>query len=331
MKILLFLAALFFCDANARIITDDYGRTVTVPEKVSKIYAASPPLAMSVIAFDPSLVAVINMPFTEDQKPYIGAAASRPVAGGFFGQGNTPNYEVLAAAKPDVIIMWGKMTGSQNALAKLSALHIPVLLVRNDSINDLVSQFALFGKLTGNTKRSDELIAYTKETLGLIRSLQSKLDKRPDVRYYFAEGLDGLSSECEGSFHLEPFTYAGAKNALDCKMSSNYGMEKIPMETILLSDPDVIVAMESAFAAGIQNDPKWKNLRAVKNKRVLTVPSLPFNYITRPPSFMRLLGIRWLIHAFYPDLIGPIEQEQKRFETLFFPNMTFKTQRGNDR
>ncbi len=320
MKALIFLIALLSLNAEARIIVDDYGRAVTVPDKATKIYAASPPITMSVIAFDPSLVAALNSPFKEEQKPYVGIAASRPIAGGFFGQGNTPNYEILAAAKPDVIIMWGKMTGGQNAMNKLSALGIPVLLVRNDSINDLVGQFELYGKLTGNVKRANELIAYTKETLGLIESLQAKINARKNVRYYFAEGLDGMSSECDGSFHLEPFKYAGAKNALNCRMSSNYGMEKMSLETVILADPDVIIAMESAFASSIKADPKWRTLRAVKSGHILSVPNLPFNYITRPPSFMRLLGIRWLIHSFYPDVLqGSLDDETKRFQKLFFP------------
>jgi len=306
--------------SEARTITDDFGRVVTIPEKITKIYSSSPPLTISLTAFDPTLVAGLNFPFKPDQKPYVGIAASRPVVGGYFGQGNTPNIEILASLKPDVILMWGNATGSENQLKQLSALGIPVLMVRNDSINDLVSEFTLLGKLTGNTKRASELIAYTKETLGLIQSLQAKVNARKDVRYYFAEGLDGMSSECEGSRHLEPFTYSGAKNALNCKVSSTYGMEKISMETILLSDPDVIVAMEESFASSLKSNPQWKNLRAVKTAHVLTVPNVPFNYISRPPSLARLMGIRWLIHTFYPDLIAPIDQEKKRFEKLFFPS-----------
>ncbi|MCX6062288.1 MAG: ABC transporter substrate-binding protein [Campylobacterales bacterium] len=319
MKYFLFLITLLLFSAHARTITDDYGRVVTIPDKITKIYATHPPLTMSVIAFDPNLVAALNSPLTDEQKPYVGTAAARPIVGGFFGQGNTPNFEILASVKPDVILMWGGATGAENHLKKFTALGIPVLMVRNDSINDLISQFTLYGKLTGNTKRSLELVAYTQETLGLIQSLQAKVNARKDVRYYFAEGLDGMSSECDGSFHLEPFTYSGGKNALNCKISSNFGMEKISMETILLSDPDVIVAMEKSFADSISDNQKFKTLRAVKSGHVLTVPSIPFNIISRPPSFMRLIGIRWLIHAFYPDLIKPIEQENKRFEKLFFP------------
>ncbi len=320
MKIVLFLMMLIFSFANAKTITDGYGRVVTIPDKVTKIYAASPPLTMSLVAFDPTLVAALNSPFKPDQKPYVGTAASKPVAGGFFGQGNTPNYEVLAAAKPDVILMWQKAPGSEDQLKKFMALNIPVLMIHNESIDDLASQFELLGKITGNTKRAHELITYTKETLGLVRSLQGKINTRKKIRYYFAEGVDGMSSECEGSFHLEPFKYAGAKNALNCRMSSNYGMEKMSLETVILADPDVIIAMESAFASSIKADPKWRTLRAVKSGHILSVPNLPFNYITRPPSFMRLLGIRWLIHSFYPDVLqGSLDDETKRFQKLFFP------------
>jgi len=315
-RVLMLWLCLFFLSLQARTITDDYGRKVDLPDRITKIYAASPPLTMSVLAFDPSLVAALNLPWNDAQRPYVGAAADKPVAGGFFGQGQTPNFERLAEAGPDVILVWGGMPGVDKIVGKFAVLGIPVLLVRNSTIRDLVGQFTLLGTLSGNRARADALVAYTKQTLSLIDALQPRLAARKPVRYYFAESVDGLSTECAGSFHLEPFRYAGAVNALDCRMSSNYGMEKVTLETIMLADPDVIVAMEPAFARGVAENPQWQSLRAVQEHRVLTVPSVPFNYITRPPSFMRLLGIRWLIRSFYPDLLG--DDQTRRFDALFF-------------
>lgn len=317
-KTLLFLT-LFALHSQARIIVDDYGREVDVPQNITKIYAASPPLTMSLLAFDANIISALNSPFSKEQKPYVGAAFDKPVVGGFFGQGKSANLELLAASKPEVILVWGRMNGAEKIVDKLSLLDIPVLLVRNDSIKDLLSQFRLYGELTGNRQRAQELIAYTQETLHLIDTLQDKINSSAPIRYYFAEGLEGLNSECEGSFHLEPFLYSGAKNALDCRISSNYGMEKISMEKVLLSKPDVIIAMERAFYKDIYTNGRFSSLEAVKKRDVYLVPSQPFNYITRPPSFMRLMGIRWLIHTFYPDILPqPLEQERKRFEKLFF-------------
>ncbi|WP_373073047.1 ABC transporter substrate-binding protein [Sulfurimonas sp.] len=322
MRIIILWFLLLGLSMEARVVTDDYGRKVELPEKVTKIYASSPPLSMSLLAFDPELIAALNMPWKENQKPYVGTAYDKPVAGGFFGQGQRPNFEVLAKSKPDVIIMWGRMSGADKILKKLEKLGIPVLMIRNDSIKDLVSQFNLYGELTGNTKRAKELVDYTQETLSLIDSLQEKLAKQKPVRYYFAQGVDGLFSECKGSFHLEPFSYSWAENALDCDMSSNYGMEKISIESIVMADPDVIVAMEPFFVKKINQNKHFKYLRSVRKGKVYLVPSTPFNYITRPPSFMRLMGIRWLIHNFYPEILDvSFVSEQKRFEKVFFKNL----------
>ena len=319
MKIIISIFVLIFTTAYARTIIDDHGRVVKVPELITKIYAASPPLTMSLLAFNPDLVAGLNSPFNEIQKKYVGSAYDKPVVGGFMGQGNIPNFEILASVKPDVVIMWSRMSGHEKILAKLENLGIPVLLVNNESIYDLITQFELYAKLTGDEARANELIAYTKESLNLVEHMQGTLAKQKPISYYFAQGIDGQYSECEGSFHLEPFKYAGAKNALDCKMSSNYGMEKISLETILLSDPDVIVAMQKSFVESIYDNPQFSTLRAVKEKKVFLVPSSPFNYISRPPSFMRLLGIRWLIDSFYPTLrASSFLDEKEEFFKLFF-------------
>ncbi len=315
------LALIFFIPLTlcARTVVDDYNRSVTLPDTITKIYAASPPLTMTLLAFDPELIAALNSPFTLKQKPHVGEAYNKPVVGGF-GGGQSMNYEVLASLKPDVVLVWGGMSGVENALAKFASLDIPVVLVRNATLEDLVSQFRLLGELTHKRQRADELIAYTQETLEFVSRFQTQVASKKPKRYYFAEGIDGLSSECEGSFHLQPFEYALAKNALHCKMTSNYGMEKISAEQVMLANPDVIIVMEEQFYKNIQNNPRFASLSAVKNAAVYLVPSKPFNYITRPPSFMRLMGIRWLIGIFHPELLPEGESaELKRFQNLFFP------------
>ena len=161
--LLIVLFTIFSINLSAREISDDYGNKVNVPDKITKIYAASPPLTMSLLAFNPDLVAGLNTPFNEIQKKCVGSAFDKPVVGGFMGQGSSPNFETLVSIKPDVVVMWGKMQGSQKILEKLNSLGIPVLLVKNESIYDLISQFDLYAKLSGNRARADELIAYTKK------------------------------------------------------------------------------------------------------------------------------------------------------------------------
>ena len=57
---------------------------------------------------------------------------------------------------------------------------------------------------------------------------------------------------------------------------------------------------------------------AVKDKRVYLIPYEPFNWFDRPPSFMRLLGIKWLLNLLHPDRF-PVDMvaETQNFYRLF--------------
>lgn len=90
------------------------------------------------------------------------------------------------------------------------------------------------------------------------------------------------------------------------------------MEQLLLYDPEVILVKEKTFFDTVHTDVRWRNLKAVKTKRVYLIPYEPFNWFDRPPSFMRLLGIKWLLHLLHPDLY-PIDMtaETRSFYKLF--------------
>ncbi len=97
------------------------------------------------------------------------------------------------------------------------------------------------------------------------------------------------------------------------------GMESINFESILKADPDVIIVQSPKFYTNIFKNPKWKMLKAVKAKKVYLVPRIPFNWIDRPPSFMRLLGIHWLSSVMYPQYYKKdINEEIKTFYKIFF-------------
>ena len=105
------------------------------------------------------------------------------------------------------------------------------------------------------------------------------------VRVYYAEGTDGLSTERSQSFHAELIPLAGGINVHQGTALDHYGMEKISMEQLLLYDPEVILIKEKSFFDHIFTDPRWQNLRAVKEHRVYLIPFEPFNWFDRPPSY----------------------------------------------
>lgn len=149
--LLFFLLELHLC---AQLFEDHYQREVKLPQKVSKIFVASPSLFLNLLAFDPALVCGLNAPFTPEQKPFVGSAFHQKVVGGLFGGGANLNFEKVATLHPDVAIIWGRMSGAKKIVEKFEALGIPVLMVKNDSIEDIAGQFALYGALSGDTHRA---------------------------------------------------------------------------------------------------------------------------------------------------------------------------------
>ncbi len=306
---------------NAREITDMAGRRVTVPESITKVYGASPPATYLIYAIDPAVIVRLNFSFNDMEKPFLARdVVNLPVIGGWFGQGRTPNQETLLKVKPDVMIawMWKQAAANEKLEQTAQQLGIPLVYVKIDSLYEYPEAFQFVASLLSHEKRGRLLSEFATLTLKTIQSIVSAIPDREKITVYYAEAPDGLSTECDKSSHTELIKLAGGKNIYQCAPKNDFGTERISIEQVLLADPEVIVAQEKEFLSQVYRDPKWQSIRAVKNKRVYLIPKAPFNWFDRPPSFMRLLGIKWLTNIFYPDRYPlNLPRETKEFYRLF--------------
>lgn len=307
--------------AEGREIVDMAGRTVTVPDHITKVYGASPPATYLLYAVNPNLLAGLNFPFNPAERQYLNSSVeSLPVLGGWFGQGRTPNQEAILKVKPDVMVvwMWQQMATNEKIEQTAIQLMLPMVYVRLDRLGDYPETFRFMGKLLGREDRAHALSEYAVQALGAVEPAAKTIPEDGKVSVYYAEGRDGLSTECDQSLHTELINLAGGKNIYRCSPRDWYGMERISMEAVVAADPEVILAQEKEFVDGVYSDPRWQSIRAVKNKKVHLIPRSPFNWFDRPPSFMRLLGIRWLANILYPDRF-PFDpaRETREFYNLF--------------
>ena len=158
--------------------------------------------------------------------------------------------------------------------------------------------FLFLGELLGRRERARKLADYARGTLHKIAAITAGIPERDRRTVYYAEGTDGLATERESSVHAELITLAGGRNVHRGKALDNMGMEKISLEQVLIYNPQVIVTQERTFYDLFAQDKRWQAIRAVKDKQVLLIPRNPFNWFDRPPSFMRLLGLKWLTNRF---------------------------------
>nr|CBX30869.1 hypothetical protein N47_E43810 [uncultured Desulfobacterium sp.] len=289
--------------AEAATITDMAGRTVTIPDTVRKVYAPSPYGSYIMYSVDPSILAGLIFPIRDEDKKYFPKETQNlPVIGSLFGQGQTANTEVLLKTNPDLLIMWSAKRSAINEKTEesLKKLNVPFVYAVAESLSDYPDVYLFLGKVLKREERTKQLSAYCKKTLDEIKVTVNKIpaEKRPSV--YYAEGMDGLSTECNDSIHVELLELAGDKNVHRCHTSNHKGFEKVSLEQVILYNPDIIVAQEKVFFDKVFNDPAWQNVKAVKDGRVYLIPRHPFNWFDRPPSFMRIMGLKWLANILYP-------------------------------
>ncbi|MBN1545170.1 MAG: ABC transporter substrate-binding protein [Syntrophaceae bacterium] len=307
---------------EAREIVDMSGRKVAVPDRIQKVYSTSPPATYMLYALDPSLLGGLNTPLKETEKRYLAPEIhSLPVLGGYFGQGQVANTEMILKAKPDVVIMWASHESALNRKmeADMRMLGIPLVLMRIDRVEDYGRGLRFLGTLLNREERAEKLARYGEEAVNkadaIVKSIPAA--NRPSV--YYAEGIDGLFTECDTSPHAELINLTGAKNVHRCQTKTGYGMEKVSMEQVILYNPDVIIVQEKEALRRINADKRWLHVKAVKQGKVFIVPKIPFNWFDRPPSYMRYLGIQWLMKSLYPgDYRVDLVAQTRSFYRLFF-------------
>lgn len=306
--------------AGAKEITDMAGRRAAVPDSISKVYVPSPYGSYLMYTVDPAMLIGLNLSHKEDKRYLPKEAQNLPVIGGLSGQGMQSNMEQVLKAKPDLVIMWSsrKSVTPGRMDEALKQLNLPMVYAVAESMDDYPDVYLFLGRLLNREARTGKLAAYCRKTLADVRAVVAKVPRERRPRVYYAEGIDGLSTECNDSIHVELLAIAGDVDVHRCRTSSHQGMEKVSVEQVMLYNPDIIVAQEKAFFDKVYNDPAWRNVKAVKDKKVYLIPRTPFNWFDRPPSFMRFLGLKWLTSCLYPNEYRlDVIKEAREFYTLF--------------
>jgi len=305
--------------SEAREISDMFGRKFSLPDRARKVFSTSPVGTYLLYALDPEMLAGLNFPVKKNDRNYMHEHVTRIPVIGWFGQGQTPNRETLIAVDPDIIFTSAldhALSGKVDEALKI--LRMPVVELTIDKLSDYPDAFLRAGRILGREQRARTLADYSRKTLAGAAAIVAGLPRDKKVSVYYAEGTDGLSTECDTSRHVELIRLAGGINVHRCKSRNPYGLEKISLEQVLVYDPEVILVMEERFYRNVFKDPIWKRIKAVKNGRVFLIPRHPINWFDRPPSFMRFLGLKWVMNRLYPTQYPvDIVQETREFYRLF--------------
>ncbi|MGI4789949.1 MAG: ABC transporter substrate-binding protein [Janthinobacterium lividum] len=180
------------------------------------------------------------------------------------GDVNT-SYEKVLSLRPNLIVADG--VANARAVARLTALHQPVLAVTPTSLAAIETSLRQIGARTGTSKQAALVIAQMEHKVRLAAQITAA-DKRPHPRVLIVIQVNPLWTSGAGSFMDDLVTRAGGINI--GKAVRGYG--PFSKELVLAHPPDVILGDASSEAA-FRSDPLLSRLPATRQGRFYSLPS----------------------------------------------------------
>ena len=308
--------------AKTREFTDSLGRTVTVPEKITRIAITGPLSQVYIIPLAGDMLVGVSNAFASDAALYLPAYISEKMEiGQLYGGKGEMDLEALLAAAPDVVIDIGepKKTMAEDLSALTEQTGIPFIHI-DATVATAPEAYRVLGRLLGREEKAEELAAWGENTYAMITAMMEKVDTdgaRKSLLYCL--GNKGTNVMAEGSFHAETVNMMAKNLAVVEEVSFSGDGNQVDMEQILLWDPEYIVFDPASCYDSVSGDAQWQELSAVDARNYYKTPYGPYGWLSSPPAVQRYLGMLWLGELLYPEYTEyDLQEEVTEYYELFY-------------
>ncbi len=251
----------------------------------------------------------------------------------FIKPGTEMNFEALATAKPDVLIIhagactinWkaGDDAKMNSTLDKLKELGIPTVVVYGPnfsgepSIESLSEAVRIIGQVFGKGDEAGRLAAYLESQVNLVKERTKDIAdaQKPRVLIF---GLnpnvrkEGGSGSADGLKSIQSYLLENVVNAKNAFQDDSFS-KNLNAEQVLALDPDVIILPTANGyhpPRELYDTPDFKNLatmRAIQERRIASLPWSPCNCDKR---LEYPIDVMVMAKAIYPDKFEDVNLEQ---------------------
>jgi iron complex transport system substrate-binding protein len=237
-----------------RIVTDDLGRRVTIPVKITRAVSTAPSVTENIFAVGAGdrLVGVTTFCNYPEEAKTIAK----------IGDTMTPNMETIIALKPDVVFV---STASQiEAFMKtLEQNGIAVYVTNPASLDGVLDELRELGEMFGATEKVDQLLPDLKRRVGAI---QDRVKDERKIGVFVQISNEPLFTVGNGSFLNALIEKAGGRSVT---ADVETAFPKLSKETASALQPQAIILSESPDNQ--EPNDVFKNSPAVKNGRVYKI------------------------------------------------------------
>lgn len=285
-------------------VTDMLGNKVIIERKPERIAAISGTFLALLYAVGGESICTSGSSATSPVPP---AADNLPNIGKVFN----PDVEKIISLKPDLIIA---QSGVQdNIKPVLTQLGIPVLYFQMKTYDDVINMLGVMSRIVNQEEAANRIIKKMESEKKTIVDRLPQASTRAVILYATSQDI---GVKLPNSIAGNVAEILKVENIAEEAETSVFRTENVPfsMETIIQKDPDVILVTsmlgddtspQQVIEKKLGNDPLWKNLRAVKENRVIYLPQKYFLY-NAGADFVK--AIEYMAKALYPDIYGDLNE-----------------------
>lgn len=298
-------------------ILDDRGQYITIPYPVRRVVflVENAMNSMYAVGGADRIAGIGSIWMAEKKEPFFRAIdPSFDEKPRFNTDSGEIDLNALAKVQPDLVVLWSSDWNDAITTKIRDTLHVPVYGVYYTKLSDVSRANSVYAKMIGDEAREAEVSEimgeYTRRTTDKTADLQES--DRPTVYWMWNDiyGTAGLNSAMNDLIRL-----AGGRNVLENAdleekkiehpVISLEMLQKLDPEVLYLwynedLDPSDVIDGKGEFAA-------WKNLKAVKNRRVYEVTD-PFVYDSFSPQ--QPLALMAIANNLHPELFQGINQNE---------------------
>jgi iron complex transport system substrate-binding protein len=248
--------------AYPRIIVDDLGRNVTIPEKPARIISLYPSFTETLFALGAGEQVVGVTKYCD----YPPEASQKEQVGGV----TTPDLEKVVALNPDVVLVDARL--QQKLVNGLENFGLTVVALYPKNLEEIIENIRLIGKVTGHEPEAKKLTADIEKRVKFITDRTKELADSERPRVFYLVWYDPLKTMGPGSLVDELLQLAGGQNiAADAKEE----VAAYSLEMVVQHNPQVIILAGGSMTSITIDDLKaleqWQVIDAVKQDRVYMI------------------------------------------------------------
>jgi iron complex transport system substrate-binding protein len=256
------VALVFLCISlpalAARTLTDDLGRSVTVPDHPHRLICLMPSVVDDVYALGAGADIVAVTGYTK----YPPAAKTKPTV----GLPLSPSLETIVSLHPDLVLASADLNRSETT-NQLERLQIPVFTVTTHGIEGIYQSIASIGRALNREQAAAKLVAALRERAAAVRQ---RVSGKPAVKVLMPIWYDPIVTIGKTAYITDMIEIAGGHS-----VTSDIGEEwpEVSLEAVLSRAPEALVLVRGSKMSveAIRTRPGWLTMPVVKNNRIYYV------------------------------------------------------------